>query len=290
MTMEANWSSSRQTVNGVTLHVVEAGPADGPLLILLHGFPEFWWAWRHHITPLAEAGYHVIVPDMRGYNLSDTPKGLDAYRLETLSADVLSLADRIGVNRFSLVGHDWGGVIAWDVAASHPGRIDRLVVMDAPNADLWAKVMMRRPTQALRSTYAAFFQLPAVPEAVLRAGEFRALREMMQRSARKGTFPPEAMDRYVEAWSHPGSLTAMLNYYRALRKRRLPREPRRVRTPALILWGENDVALEHHVARAALEACDDGQLKIIPDTTHWLHLEEPDRITAEIMAFLATNP
>jgi pimeloyl-ACP methyl ester carboxylesterase len=284
--MESGWSSSRRAVNGVSLHIVEAGPADGPLLILLHGFPEFWWGWRHQITPLAEQGYHVVAPDMRGYNLSDTPQGIDAYRLETLGADVLALADSFGANRFHLVGHDWGGVIAWDLAASHPGRIDRLVVMDAPNADLWARVMMRRPTQAVRSAYAAFFQLPRVPEIALGAADFRAMRAMMRRSGREGTFTPDDLDRYAEAWSHPGSLSAMLNYYRALRKRPLPDEPRRIRTPTLILWAENDVALEHHVATAALEACDDGRLEIVPGTTHWLHLEEPDQVNAEIIEFL----
>lgn len=275
-----------RTVNGVSLHVVEAGPEDGPLVILLHGFPEFWWGWRHQIEPLAAQGYHVIVPDMRGYNTSDIPEGIDAYRLETLTADVLALADSYGAERFRLVGHDWGGVIAWDLAASHPGRLERLVVINGPHPDLWRQVMMKRPTQALRSTYAAFFQLPSLPEALLSAGRFRVMRAMLQNSARKGTFSPEVLDRYVEAWSHPGSLTAMLNYYRALRKRRLPAEPGRIRVPTLILWGDNDVALETHVAHAALEACDDGRLDIIAGATHWVHHEEPDRINAAIDDFL----
>lgn len=284
--MEAGWTSGKRTVNGVSLHVVEAGPSDGPLVILLHGFPEFWWGWRHQISPLADAGYHVVAPDMRGYNRSERPAGIDAYRLETLTADVLGLADSFGANRFRLVGHDWGGVVAWDLAASHPGRLERLAVINGPHPDLWFQVMKRSATQAFRSSYAAFFQLPRVPEAVLSASGFRVLRAMLERSSRNGTFTPDDLDRYVEAWSHPGALTAMLNYYRALRKRRLPSEPRRIRTPTLILWGEKDVALETGVAEAALDVCDDGRLEMLEDATHWVHLEDVDRVNAELIGFL----
>lgn len=284
--LENGWNDSHRTVNGISLHVVEAGPEDGPLLILLHGFPEFWWGWRHQIGPLAEHGFHVVVPDMRGYNSSDIPDGVDAYRLETLTDDILALADSFGAERFHLVGHDWGGVIAWNLAANHPGRLEDLVVINGPHPDLWREVILKRPTQALRSAYAAFFQLPRVPELVLGASGFRGLRAMLRGSAHKGTFPPQVLDQYVEAWSHPGSLTAMLNYYRALRKRGLPSEPGRIRVPTLILWGDKDVALETQVAEAALKACDDGRLEIIPDATHWVHLEEPDRVNASIAEFM----
>ncbi len=125
-------------MNGVALHVVEAGPTTGPLLVLLHGFPEFRWAWRHQITPLAQAGYQVVVPDMRGYNTSDAFQVVTAYQLDTLVSDVVALADSYGAERFRLVGHDWGGIVAWGVWASHPDRLERLVIMDAPHPDLWA--------------------------------------------------------------------------------------------------------------------------------------------------------
>lgn len=286
--LDTGWRSGHHEINGISLHAVEAGPGDGPLVILLHGFPEFWWAWRHQIAPLAEAGFHVVAPDMRGYNTSDAPQDIESYRLDTLVADIVALADAFGAERFFLVGHDWGGVVAWSLASTHPDRLERLVIINAPHPDLWLQVMKRRPTQALRSTYAAFFQLPRIPEAALGAGGFRGLRELMRRSSRKDTFPPDVLDRYVEAWSHPGILTGMLNYYRALRKRSLPDKPGRVRTPTLILWGENDVALEQQVARAALETCDDGRLEIVAGATHWLHLEEPDRVNANLIAFLGS--
>lgn len=285
--MDTRWTSSHRAVNNLSLHIVEAGPADGPLLILLHGFPELWWAWHRQITPLAEQGYHVVVPDMRGYNTSDAPDGIDAYRLEALSGDILALADSFGADRFRLVGHDWGGVVAWDVAASAPGRLERLVVMDGPNPDLWKRSILKHPTQALRSSYAAFFQLPWLPETMLGAFDFAGLRAMIRYSARPGTFEPGDLDPYLEAWSHPGTLTAMLNYYRALRRRPVPSHPRRITPPTLILWGEKDSALEGHVARYALDCCDAGHLTIVPGTTHWLHHEEPERINAELIAFLA---
>ena len=279
------WRSGSRQVNGLSLHVVEAGPGTGPLLILLHGFPEFWWAWRHQITPLAEAGFHVVAPDMRGYNLSDAPRGIGSYHLDLLVADVEALADSFGADRFDLVGHDWGGVIAWATAARHPGRIGRLVVLDAPNPDLLGRAL-RHPTQALRSSYAALFQLPLLPEALLSPLGFAGLRAMMRGSARSDTFRPGDLDRYATAWARPGRLGAMLNYYRALRRRRRPAEPARIRPPALVLWGERDAALERHVARDAVGLCDDGRLLVLPGTTHWLHLEEPGRVAAEILGFL----
>ena len=170
--MDAGWTGLRHAVNGLSLHVVEAGPADGPLLVLLHGFPEFWWAWRHQITPLAQQGYHVVVPDMRGYNLSDAPQDVASYDLDRLVADVVALADRHGAGRFHLVGHDWGGIVAWATAARHPDRLGRLVVMDAPHPDLWSRQILKHPTQALRSSYVAYFQTPRIPELTLGAFGF----------------------------------------------------------------------------------------------------------------------
>jgi pimeloyl-ACP methyl ester carboxylesterase len=286
--LQPGWTDSIRQVNGLSLHVVEAGPADGPLLILLHGFPEFWWAWRHQITPLAEGGFRVVASDLRGYNLSDKPKGMSAYRLDLLAADVLALADSYGADRFRLVGHDWGGVVAWSVAARRPDRVDRLVIMDAPHPDILTSQALKHPLQALRSFYVALFQLPWLPETALAAFDFAALRRAMKASARRDTFEPGSLDSYAQAWAHPGSLTAMLNYYRALRGPRVG-EPARIAPPTLILWGERDSFLREHVARASLDLCDDGRLTIVAGATHWLHLEEPRRVNAEIIAFLSHN-
>lgn len=284
--VEPAWRESVRRVNGVDLHVVEAGPDGAPVVVLLHGFPEFWWGWRHQIGLLADAGHHVVVPDLRGYNTSSAPQDLAAYRLDVLALDVVGLADAFGAERIDLVGHDWGAVIAWEFAAGHPGRLDRLVVLDGPHPDAMLRQVLRHPTQGLRSAYAGFFQLPWVPEAALRAFGFASLRAAMRRSAREGTFEPGALDRYAAAWSRPGSLTAMLNYYRALRLRRPGSSPGRVTRPTLVLWGEHDDFLELHVARESLSRCDDGRLVVVEDAGHWLHLEQPDVVTAEILHFL----
>lgn len=284
--LDSGWRDGVRRVNGVDLHVVEAGADGDPLLVLLHGFPEFWWGWRHQITVFADAGHHVVVPDLRGYNTSSAPPGISAYRLDVLAEDVVELATAFGADRFDLVGHDWGAVISWEVAARHADRVGRVVVMGGPHPDIVLRQVVRHPTQALRSAYVGLFQLPWMPETALRAFGFVALRSSMQRSARPGTFEPGALDSYACAWSQTGSLTAMLNYYRALRRRRPVLSPRRIPAPTLVLWGEHDSFLERHVAEQSLAQCDDGRLVVLQDATHWLHHEQPERINAEVLAFL----
>lgn len=288
--LRSGWRSGTRTVNGLDLHVVEAGKAGDPLIILLHGFPEFWWAWRNQITPLADAGFHVVAPDMRGYNFSSKPPKLSDYHLDTLAADVVALADAFGAERVCLVGHDWGAVVSWWAAARNPERIERVAVMNGPHPDVWGVQALRHPTQAMRSTYVAFFQLPFAPEATLGAFRFAGLRSMIAGSAKSDTFEPGALDRYVEAWSQPGALTAMLNYYRALRERPDGGEPARLGQPTLILWAGHDMFLERHLAEASLALCDYGRLCVIEGATHWLHLDEADRVNAELIAFLREEP
>ena len=287
--LQPGWRETTKIVNGVSLHLVEAGREEDPVLLLLHGCPEFWWAWRHQITPLVEAGYHVVVPDMRGYNTSDAPQDVAAYALDTLAADAVAIADAYGADRFDLVAHDWGAVIGWWVAAKYPPRLNHVVLMDGPHPDIWAAQVARHPTQALRSTYVALFQLPWVPEATLGSFDFAGLRAMMQGSAKANTFEPGSLDHYAEAWAHPGSLTAMLNYYRALRERPSGGEAARLAPPTLILWAGNDSFLERHVAEAGLALCDDGRLEFVEGASHWLHLERPERINRRIIEFLDTG-
>ncbi|WP_104202433.1 alpha/beta fold hydrolase [Billgrantia saliphila] len=287
--MKSDWNDTRHDVNGLALHWVEAGPPKGPLLILLHGFPEFWWGWHHHITPLAEQGFHVIALDMRGYNLSDAPQEIDAYRLDALVADVVALADHHGAESFQLVGHDWGGVVAWSVAARHPQRLTRLVVMAAPHPGQWTREVFKHPTQLVRSSYVALFQLPWLPEALLQGFGFASLRTTLIGSANPSTFSSDDLARYAEAWSQPGALTGMLNYYRALRERTSFDHAARIEPRTLILWGEKDRFLEAHLARAALELCDDARLEIVPGTTHWLHHEAPERIGTLLAGFLKAD-
>ncbi len=272
----------------VTLHAVEAGPADGPAVILLHGFPEFWYGWRHQIGALAAAGYRVVVPDQRGYATSDKPEGIENYRGARLAGDVVGLADALGIGRFRLVGHDWGGVVAWATAALHPARVERLAVLNAPHPDTWATYALTHPTQALRSFYVGLFQLPKLPEGLLRAGRYRALRRSLLETSRPGTFGEAELDRYVAAWSEPGALTAMIDWYRALRHRSSRALPR-IEAETLVLWGVEDRFLERALAAEAAARCRSARVRYL-SATHWVQHEEAEAVNAALIGFFREAP
>lgn len=278
-------------VNGITLHCIEAGPEDGPLVILLHGFPEFWWGWRYQIEPLAEAGFRVLAPDQRGYNLSDKPEGKQAYDLDTLARDVIGLADALGCRTFHLVGHDWGGLVAWWTATRHPERVDKLVAINAPHPAIVGPYLRSHPRQVFRSLYAGFFQLPHLPEAMLSADHHRALKRALLRTSLPGTFSEADLDIYEEAWSKPGALTAMLNWYRALPGfQPKDRSGSRLPTPVLVMWGRRDFALESGLAEASLALCSRGQIRWFEEATHWVHLESPQALLVDLTRFLKDSP
>jgi epoxide hydrolase 4 len=283
------WSGSaaaaQRKVNDVLLHAVEAGAAEAPLVILLHGFPDFWWGWRRQIGPLADAGLRVVAPDQRGYNLSGKPLGVRAYDLDVLVSDVIALADALGASKVRLVGHDFGGLVAWWAATRHPDRVERLAVINAPHPEVVGSYMLRHPTQMMRSLYAGFFQLPLMPEAVLSAGNHAMMRQALTASSEKSVFSPDDLERYHRAWAEPGALTAMLNWYRALPLRQTLREAR-VSVPALVIWGFRDQFLEKGLADESLRLCDQGQFLGFDRASHWVHLEEAAAVNAALAAFL----
>lgn len=269
----------------VKLHVAEAGPSDGPALILLHGFPESWAGWRRQIGPLAEAGWRVIVPDQRGYGLSDKPRDLEAYHLDRLAEDVVALGRACGAERFHLAGHDWGGLVAWWTASFHPDRILRLAILNAPHPGIVRDYMRHHPGQWLRSLYVGFFQMRGVAEHWLTAEDAKALRRALASTSRPGTFSAAELDAYARDWTAPGAMAAMLAWYRALV--RLPRrDPPRVRVPTLILWGRRDSALQPGLANASLRLCDEGRIRWFPETTHWIQHEEAEAVSAALDTFL----
>lgn len=271
---------------GINLHVVEAGPENGPLVILLHGFPEFWYGWRRQIGALAEAGFHVLAPDQRGYGTSGKPPGIAAYTADRLAADVLRLADRSGCDRFAVVGHDWGGIVAWWVALTAPDRVERLVILNAPHPATMRPYARQHPTQAVRSLYVLGFQIPQLPELLIRWHGFRLAEQALTGTSRPGTFSAADLARYREAWSRPGALTAMLNWYRALRRRVAP-PTGRVRPPVLILWADCDRFLEPGLAEAAGVLCDQARILHVEDASHWLQHEKPELVSQQIEAFLS---
>lgn len=273
--------------NSLRLHAVQAGPEDGPLVILLHGFPEFWYGWVKQIEPLALAGFRVLAVDQRGYNLSDKPQGLDAYRLDQPARDVIGLIDLLERETAFLVGHDWGGVVAWVVAALFPERVAKMAVLNAPYPTTGFRAIFRDPTQLLRSAYIIFFQLPGLPEAILRKDDWDLLVRGMRNTSRPGTFSEEDFEQYRQAWWRKDAMTSMLNWYRAFLRRpaQLPWKPR-ISVPTLVLWGARDIALSRATARLSLELLEEGQLEFFENATHWLQHERASSVNALLIDFL----
>jgi pimeloyl-ACP methyl ester carboxylesterase len=275
--------------NGIQLHVVQAGPKSGIPIMLLHGFPEFWYGWRKQISALAQAGCRVIVPDQRGYNLSDRPRGLKAYCVDSLVEDIVGLIHALEYEKVNLVGHDWGAGVAWMMGIKHPEKLHRLGIINVPHPAVIRRFLQRDFEQMRRSLYALFFQLPWVPEMVLSAGNWNVMANGIRRSARPNAFTDEDIEKYKEAWSLPGAMTAMLNWYRAaFRYRPQITNDLRVHVRTLILWGVNDVALSRRMARPSLDYCDDGNLIFFPDATHWVQQEEADEVNRHLLNFIFT--
>lgn len=281
---------SKRDVGGLRLNTAEAGPPDGPLVILLHGFPEFWFGWRGQIEALAEAGFHVIAPDQRGYNLSDKPKGAAAYSLNNLAQDVLGLASALGVRRFDLVGHDWGAAVAWWVATEHPERLKRLAILNAPHPAIWLDAMTNDPVQRRKSAYVRMLRLPWLPEALMRASNFKALAGAFA-SARPGAYTQADLDLYRQAWSQPGALTGSINWYRALFLAPLATPaPGSLVPETLVLWGDQDAYAEPALAEASAALCARATVRHFPNASHWLAHDEPQAVAAALREFLTSGP
>lgn len=275
----------RIDVGEVTLHVAEAG--EGPPVVLLHGFPDGWYTWRRQLPALAGAGWRAVAPDLRGYGASSRPRGVAAYALERLVADVARLIASYGESA-AVVAHDWGGGIAWALAMTHPELVVRLGILNAPHPVSFARAW-RHPRQLLRSRYMLFFQIPALPERSLAAGDFDGLRRIYRRAPR--AFSAAEIGRHVDALRPPGALTAAVTYYRALFRGagRAMRMWRRVDVPALVVWGDRDPYLGRELADPPSAWVRKARVVHLPDAGHWVHLEEPDAVNAELVSFLRTS-
>ena len=271
----------------VRLHYVEAG--EGPLVLLLHGFPQFWYEWRHQIPALVEAGFRVVAPDMRGYNFSDKPPGVRAYRVELLARDVERLIVACGERTAVVVGHDWGAIVAWIAAMRNPGRVGRLAILNVPHPARFLDGLLS-PRQLLRSSYMFFFQIPRLPEEVIRAGDFALLRSALLRDpVRAGAITADDIERYVGAMARPGALTATLNYYRAFLRN--PRETRallkRIEAPVLVIWGERDRFLSRKLAEPPrLWVPNLLPVERLPDASHWVAEDCPLEVNTLLLDFL----
>jgi pimeloyl-ACP methyl ester carboxylesterase len=279
-------TSARFQTNGVELHVVQSGPVDGPLVILLHGFPEFWYGWRKQIPALANAGFRVWAPDQRGYNTSSKPPRIRDYRLDKLADDIAGLTEASGRRRAIVVGHDWGGAVAWWLAASYPELVERLVILNVPHPQVMQQMLRTDPRQLLRSWYMFFIQVPWLPETLMRRANWRGMVQGLQSSSRPGTFSESEFELYRGAWSQPGAMRSMLNWYRAAFQCPPP-PPRneRIIPPTLILWGTQDKFIRQEAALPSVDRCDLGELIFYNNATHWLQLEESVDVNDRIIEF-----
>jgi pimeloyl-ACP methyl ester carboxylesterase len=286
-----------ETVNGINLHWVEAG--DGPLVVLLHGFPEFWFSWRNQIPALAQGGYRVVAPDLRGYNESDKPSGYDAYLARPLSGDIAGLIAACDEERATVVGHDWGGAVAWMTAMRHPQVVERLVIMNVPHPAVFARAL-RSPGQLLRSSYMGFFQVPDVPEAMLSARNFSGLKWALRSGSQQpDAFTPDDLERYAEAFAQPGALTGALAYYRAMGRRMaaaarqsgIPAAGggRSVDAPTLVIWGRNDPVLAPSLADPG-DGVPNREVVFVEEAAHFVQADAPDRVNELLLEFLGRTP
>lgn len=282
MTKHPDIRFTSRLCNGVTLHVAEAGPETGPLVILLHGFPEFWFGWRHQIAALVGAGFHVVMPDQRGYNLSEKPLGIRNYDVDKLSADVVALAAHYTKLPFRLVGHDWGAVAAWWTATRHPEKLRTLCVLNCPHPAVWRDAMTNDPEQRRASWYVRVFALPWLPEMMMRRRNFHALVGAIRGSKRHVS--DADVEEYRKAWAQPGALTAMINWYRAILRRRFsPIAHGSIRIPVHIIWGAEDIYARPALAEASKALCSRATLTFLPKATHWVAHDEPEHVNTLLL-------
>lgn len=275
---------------GVKLHITQAGPETGPLIIMLHGFPEYWYSWRHQIECLAEQGFHVVVPDQRGYHLSDKPKRVRDYSVEKIAGDVIELMNVLGYEKAELiVGHDWGGVITWYLAQNESHRFTKAAVLNVPHPNAMRRTLLSSLKQLKKSWYIFFFQLPYLPESILSLQDCNIMASMVKRSSRSGSFTDDDMKNYVDAWKRPRALRSMINWYRAALRYPPSLSKSKIPIPLLLIWGMKDHALGSEMALPSLYYCENGRLKELPEATHWVQNDEPEKVNELLTEFLKSE-
>jgi pimeloyl-ACP methyl ester carboxylesterase len=272
--------------NGITLHVITAGNKNNPLVILLHGFPEFWKGWEKQIDDFVKAGYYVMVPDQRGYNLSDKPRGIGKYRIDKLAKDVVGLIDHVGKEKAIICGHDWGAGVAWRLGMQFRNRIDKIVIVNVPHTSTIARFIIKDREQRRKSSYMFMFQIPLISQWLARRKEYSWLVSALKDTSNEGTFSDNDIKEFKEAWSKKRAITCMLNWYRAAFRRPPPRVDKYVDCPLLIVWGENDRFLKKEMGKESLKYCNDGRIEYISETTHWVLHEKPEIVNQIMIDFL----
>jgi pimeloyl-ACP methyl ester carboxylesterase len=291
--MKEAWKHGFVEADGIRMHYVTQG--EGKLLLLLHGFPDFWYVWRFQIPELANH-FRVVAPDLRGCNETDKPEGVDEYRLNLLAGDILGLIRALGERRAIIVGHDWGGVVAWSLAAFNPEDTENLVILNAPHPNAYTTRTKSLLRQLQKSWYVFFFQTADIPEEALSRNDYLFLKSMLRLSfVKKDVLTDEDLKVHAEAWSKPGALTAAINYYRAnmnpatLFSERTIAFPK-IKSPTLVIWGEKDAALSKDLIADTDEFVDAPySIKYLPNCGHWVQLEEPKLVNKYILEFLKNS-
>ena len=278
--------------NGITLHTVQAGPKEGPLLIFLHGFPEFWYCWHRQIDFFAGKGFRVIVPDQRGYNTSSKLSGISPYRIDSIARDTIGLIEYANRRKACIVGHDWGGATAWWLGQRYSSWVEKLAVLNCPHPSVITEHLFNNPAQRKKSWYIFYYQLPWLPELTMSREKWAFSRKALQFTSVRGTFSDEEIAEYVKAWSKPGALTAMLNWYRAgllmMKPSRQKRHAlRKIEVVTLLLWGVKDHFLGQELAQPSIDRCSDGKLVFLEEATHWLQHEVPEKVNSLLLDFLS---
>ncbi|MBD2773281.1 alpha/beta fold hydrolase [Iningainema tapete] len=270
--------------NGIKLHYVTQGK--GPLMLMLHGFPEFWYSWRYQIPEFAKS-FKVVALDLRGYNDSDKPKEKSAYVMDEFIQDVEGVIRGLGYDKCVLVGHDWGGAIAWSFAYAHPEMVERLIILNLPHPAKFAQGLLT-PQQLLRSSYAFFFQLPWLPELLLQLSDYQQIETIFKSMAvDQSIFSDVDIEAYKNAVAKRGALTAMLNYYRnAFKQGMLNKSWGILEVSTLLIWGEKDKALGKELTYGTEAYVKDFHIKYIPNCSHWVQQEKPDLVNQYMREFL----
>lgn len=281
------WNHKYIDANGLHFHYVEAGETNKELVVLLHGFPDHWYSWRKQIPFLAEK-YHVVAIDMRGYNLSDKPKDVKDYRVELIVNDVKEIIRKLGYEKADIVGHDWGGAIAWSFASMYPEHLNKLVILNSPHPVGMVKAM-KTSLQLLHSWYILFFQLPAIPELSLSLNDYKVAADNLRKTSANPdeAFNEEDIQRYINSIKIPGALSSMINYYRALLRFGIGVRVRKIENPTLIIWGEKDVFLLKDVNQNIEKYVDDVKIEYIPEASHWVHRDAPEKVNKILSDFLS---
>jgi pimeloyl-ACP methyl ester carboxylesterase len=277
--------SNHIDVNGIRLHYVEEG--SGELVILLHGFPEFWYGWRKQI-PVLSRNYRIVAPDMRGFNLSDKPQGVSQYKIDILAKDIAELIQKLGGGKAILVGHDWGAAVAWTVASLYPDLLTKLVIINVPHpAEMRKALIGLNLAQWARSYYMFLFQLPWLPEWFIGRDTARVFTKTFARFSPSGTAPSETeIQEYVKAYRQPGALTATINYYRAAMRYPFHLDTSvQLPMPVLMLWGEQDKALGKELTLNTKQYCKNLEVIYDPTSGHFIQYDNPELVNEKLLAF-----